>query len=670
MSENRLDRETSPYLLQHKDNPVHWRAWGADALAEAAEQNKPILLSIGYAACHWCHVMAQESFEDPETASLMNEWFISIKVDREERPDIDVIYQQALALLGQQGGWPLTMFLRPDGKPFWGGTYFPPVGRWGRPGFRDVLGGVARVWREDPDKVNGNVASLMAGLHRRSAPLAGELVDGHVLDEIATRLTGAFDKVLGGLRGAPKFPNCPVLELVWRGYKRTGDKAMRDAVLITLERICQGGIYDHLRGGFARYSTDERWLAPHFEKMLYDNAQLLPLLTGAWAETGAELYRVRIEETIGWLLDEMIAPSGGFASTIDADSEHEEGKFYVWTAAEIDEVLGRDAALFRTFYDVTDEGNWEGKTILNRLAHPYPADAETEEMLAECRQRLLTARALRVRPATDDKVLADWNGLMIQALAEAAAVFGRVDWLAAAVEAWRFVTQQMMPADRLRHSWRLDRIQPGTLDDHANMANAAVSLYEATSDRRYLEQAEAWIHVLERHFAAPGGGYYLTADDTEALITRIWSAGDAAVPSGNGAALHALLRIHALTGESTYLDKAEALIRAFSGELTRDAFSLSTYLNGIDRYLATLQIVIIGERNALETRDLLDSVFRLSLPNRVLDVIRPGETLPEGHLAHGKTDIEGHATAYVCRGQTCSAPILTAVRLGQVLRGA
>ena len=670
MSENRLGLETSPYLLQHKDNPVHWRAWGPPALAEAKAGDRPILLSVGYAACHWCHVMAHESFESPEIARLMNELFVPIKVDREERPDIDVIYQQALSLLGQHGGWPLTMFLTPDGRPFWGGTYFPPEPRWGRAGFPEVLTGVARIWREQRDKVDSNVAALMSGLERLARPRRGGTVTAEMLDAAAARLAQAFDPVLGGPAGAPKFPNCPVLELLWRGYRRRGEPRWRDLVLLTLDRMSQGGIYDHLGGGFARYSTDESWLAPHFEKMLYDNAQLVPLLCWAWQETGKPLYRDRIEETIAWVLGDMAAPEGGFAAAVDADSEHEEGRYYVWTEPEIDAALGADAAVFKAHYDVTPAGNWEGRTILNRSAGPERADTATEAALAECRARLLARRRTRLPPLRDDKVLADWNGLMIQALALAAQLFGRADWLKAAEAAWSFVTTRMTAGGRLHHSYRLGRMQPGTLDDHADMANAALALHEATGAPAYLAQARAWAELLEWHFSGPDGGYYLTADDTEALVQRTRSARDAAVPSGNGAALSALVRLHALTGEDRYRERAEALIAAFAGEIERDVFSLATYLNGVDLWLAPVQIVIIGTYYEPGAAALLTEINAVALPNRLLSVIPPGTALPDGHPARGKGQVAGLATAYLCRGQTCSLPMTDPAELRIALRQA
>ncbi len=439
MDKNRLGEETSPYLLQHRDNPVHWQAWNEETLAAAKAADKPILLSVGYAACHWCHVMAHESFEDPEIAAAMNRLFVNIKVDREERPDLDQIYQHALSLMGEQGGWPLTMFLTPQGEPFWGGTYFPPDARWGRPGFPQVLEAISEAYAGKRDDVAKNVAVLREALQRLGQPQHGGAIARAQLDPIAERLLRETDQIHGGIGTAPKFPQCGILELLWRGWKRTGETAYRDAVMKALDAMCQGGIYDHLGGGFARYSTDARWLAPHFEKMLYDNAELVDLLTLVWQEDRNPLYRQRVEETLGWVVREMRAPGGGFASSLDADSEHEEGKFYVWSAAEIDAVLGDRAALFKRFYDVTPAGNWEGRTILNRLDSPALADAATEDELSRCRELLLRARAARVRPGWDDKVLADWNGLMIAAMANAGLVFERPDWLDTARAAFDFV---------------------------------------------------------------------------------------------------------------------------------------------------------------------------------------------------------------------------------------
>src|SRR5271169_2380658 len=393
ITRNALADETSPYLLQHKDNPVHWQSWSPETLAAAKAENRPILLSIGYAACHWCHVMAHESFENTEIAERMNALFVNVKVDREERPDLDQIYQHALALMGEQGGWPLTMFLTPDGEPFWGGTYFPPESRWGRPGFPEVLEAMSNAYARADDKVAKNVATLREALQRLGRPERGGLIAVEQLDPIAERLLREVDQLHGGIGTAPKFPQTSILELLWRAWKRSGQAPYRDAVVKALDAMCQGGIYDHLGGGFSRYSTDARWLVPHFEKMLYDNAELVDLLTLVWQETRSPLYRQRIGETLGWVAREMRTPGAGFASSLDADSEHEEGKFYVWSEAEIDAVLGGRAPLFKRFYDVTPEGNWEGRTILNRIAAPALADDATERELDACRELLLQARA-------------------------------------------------------------------------------------------------------------------------------------------------------------------------------------------------------------------------------------------------------------------------------------
>jgi uncharacterized protein YyaL (SSP411 family) len=666
MDRNRLGEETSPYLLQHAGNPVHWQAWGEAALAAAKAENKPIMLSVGYAACHWCHVMAHESFENPAIAELMNDLYINIKVDREERPDIDAIYQHALALLGEQGGWPLTMFLSPNGEPFWGGTYFPPEPRWGRPGFAQVLQGVAQTFHSDPDKVQKNVVALREALQRLGQPEAGEGIDPALFDRIAGRLLREVDPLNGGIGTAPKFPQCGIFELLWRGWKRARQGPFRDAVLRTLTTICQGGIYDHLGGGFARYSVDARWLAPHFEKMLYDNAELVDLLTLVWQEVRDPLYAQRVAETIGWLQREMLTGEGGFCSSLDADSEHEEGKFYVWSAAEIDAVLGDDAGVFKEFYDVTAEGNWEGHTILNRLGHPEMADAEIESLLARCREKLFAMRAPRVRPGLDDKVLADWNGLMIAALAHAGLVFERPDWIALAERAFAFVRQQMAaPEGRLFHSWREGKARhPATVDDYANLCRAALALHEATQDAGYLDVARQWIAVLDRHYwDGAGGGYFFAADDTAGLIARAKTASDAAVPAGNGTLGGVLTRLAILTGEADYRDRAEAIVKAFAGEVTRNFFPLATLINNAELAQKPVQILLVGNFADPGFAALHRAVYQVSLPRRVVQAVQPGQPLPPDHPAFGKGLVDGKAAAYVCEGPVCSLPIVASQQL-------
>ncbi|WP_207485339.1 thioredoxin domain-containing protein [Arenibaculum pallidiluteum] len=670
-SANLLGAETSPYLLQHRDNPVHWMPWGEAALARAQAEDRPILLSVGYAACHWCHVMAHESFEDPETAEVMNALFVPVKVDREERPDIDQIYQSALAMLGQPGGWPLTMFLTPKGEPFWGGTYFPPETRWGRPGFRDVLRGVAEAYRADPAKVTQNVTALREALERLSRSQAGGPIDPAILDQVAERLVVEIDPVHGGIGSAPKFPQTSILGLLWRAWKRTERIEFRMAVETTLRHMAQGGIYDHLGGGFARYSTDERWLVPHFEKMLYDNALLIQLMTLVWQDTRDPVLAARVRETVAWSLREMTAgEGGGFASTLDADSEGEEGRFYVWTEAEIDAVLGPDATAFKQAYDVTPQGNWaegnrEGATILNRLGRMELGTGEEEARLAEARERLLAARSRRVRPGWDDKVLADWNGLMITALAEAGFAFSEAEWIAAAERAFAFVSGTMAEDGRLRHSWRNGIAKPlGTLDDLAAMARAGLALFEVTGRQAHLDQAAAWVGILDQHhWDTALGGYFLTADDGERLIVRTKSAADSATPSGNGVMVEVLARLWCLTGEPRYRERAEALVAAFSGELARNFFPLATLMNGAELLGSARQIVIVGEPGSPDTAALLDAVRTTSMPDRVLSVLGPGSALPTGHPAHGKGMVGGRAAAYLCAEMVCLAPVTDAADL-------
>ena len=671
LDKNMLGGETSPYLLQHKDNPVHWQPWSEATLRAARDLDRPILLSVGYAACHWCHVMAHECFERPEIAAQMNENFVNIKVDREERPDLDTIYMNALHAMGEQGGWPLTMFLTPQGEPFWGGTYFAPEPRYGRPGFPQVLTALSRAYRDDKANVAKNVAAMKEALVKLGAPQEGDALTMATTDQAAARLAGMIDSVNGGFGDAPKFPQVPALETVWRGWRRTRDKGLRDAVVLTLDHICQGGIYDHVGGGFARYSVDARWLAPHFEKMLYDNALLIELMTSVWQETRSTLYAERIVETVGWIAREMRQPGGGFSSSLDADSEHEEGKFYVWSVAEIDDALGPRAARFEEFYDATPGGNWEGKTILNRLRHIARADDATEAGLAKDRAALFAARAPRVRPGLDDKVLADWNGLMIAALANAGRVLDHADWIELARDAYDFVRDAMSAGDgRLWHSWRAGRARnTALLDDYANMARAALALYDCNGDPAYLAQTEVWVATaIQFYWDDAKGGFFFTASDAEALIARAKQAHDSPNPSGNGTMAGVLARLFYLTGNGDYRDRAEKLVRAFAGDVRRNVFGHGALLNGNEILARGLQIVIRGERGDPGTDALLRAVSDAPLPNLVLDVVAPGRALPQDHPAAGKDQVGGKATAYVCEGPVCSLPLTDAAALAALLK--
>ncbi len=670
MSANRLASETSPYLLQHKDNPVHWRAWGEEALAEAKRTGKPILLSVGYAACHWCHVMAHESFEDQTTADVMNELYVNIKVDREERPDIDAIYMAALHTLGEQGGWPLTMFLTPDAEPFWGGTYFPKDERYGKPSFVRVLREIARIHRQEPARVAQNSSAILERLRssapREQAPRIGE----PALRDLAVRAATLVDPVHGGMEGAPKFPQYSFFWFLWRAGIRYDLENARVAVQTTLDHICQGGIYDHLAGGFSRYSVDERWLVPHFEKMLSDNALLIDLMTEVWKETGSPLLEQRIEETIGFVLSDMRTPGGGFAASWDADSEGEEGKFYVWSRSEIDQVLGaEDAALFAKHYDVTAPGNFEGHNILNRLGSLRLAAGEVEVRLASMRARLRQHRAKRIPPGFDDKVLADWNGLMIAALAKASTAFEQPRWLSAALGAYRFIAERIQAGDRLFHCTRAGEGKaPATASDYANMIGAAIALHEATGAAGYVADARRWAGVLDRHYWLDDrGGYAFTADDTAGLIVRTRTAHDDATPNANGVMVSNLVKLYMLTGEVSYEDRAKATFEAFAPEAARGPLACTGLMTGLIDLEAPQQLVIV--RGAASGLGLLERAARtLALPGALVQVIDDPALIATSSATAGKTAIGGKTTAYLCVGRTCSAPMTEAHGLVETAR--
>jgi uncharacterized protein len=666
--ENRLAHETSPYLLQHQHNPVDWWPWGTEALAEAKRENKPILLSVGYAACHWCHVMAHESFEDAETAKVMNDLFVNIKVDREERPDIDQIYMAALHHLGEHGGWPLTMFLTPDGEPFWGGTYFPKTARYGKPAFVDLLREVERVFRQEPQSVEQNRSALMARLAESARPTGRVTIAAADLDRAADQLARMIDPVNGGMRGAPKFPQAMMLEFLWRAGERTNTARYCAAVELTLGRICEGGIYDHLGGGFSRYSVDERWLVPHFEKMLYDNALLLELLALAYLRSGNELFHRRARETVTWLRREMTTQEGAFCASLDADSEGEEGKFYVWSLDEVTAVLGQeDAAFFAAHYGVTAEGNFEGHNILNRLKH-VPRSAEDEQRLAALREKLLSVRDQRVRPGRDDKVLADWNGLMIAALVNAGLAFGEPVWLEMAARAFLFIDAKMSHGDRLGHSWRAGKlVVPGLASDHAAMIRAALALHEATGEHAYLERALDWQATLDRHYANPdNGGYFLTADDAEGLVVRPSATTDEATPNPNAVAAQNLIRLAIFTGQHAWRDKADRLFAGMAASAGENLFAHLALLNALDLRLRAAEIVVTGEDE--RAGELLVAARKLPFLDRV--VMRASHALPAEHPAHDKIKAAAHSAAFICIGETCSLPVSEPDALAAAIRAA
>jgi uncharacterized protein len=656
--QNRLVGETSPYLLQHKHNPVDWWPWGTEALAQAKKTNKPILLSVGYAACHWCHVMAHESFEDEATARVMNDLFVNIKVDREERPDIDQIYMAALHHLGEHGGWPLTMFLTPSGEPFWGGTYFPKTSRYGKPAFIDLLREVERVFRHEPQSVEQNRSALMARLAARERPPGRVAIGMAELDRAASQIAGLIDPVHGGMRGAPKFPQPMMLELLWRAGRRTNDERYFALVDLSLARMCEGGIYDHLGGGFSRYSVDERWLVPHFEKMLYDNALILELLALAHQRSGNELFSVRAQETVAWLAREMTTQEGAFCASLDADSEGEEGKFYVWSSAEIAQALGQeDAAYFAAHYDVTLPGNFEGHNILNRLKH-VPRSKEDETRLLELRAALLRARAKRVRPGLDDKVLADWNGLVIAALANAGIALAQPSWIAMAARAFLFVASQMTRGERLGHSWREGKLLfPGLASDHAAMIGAALALHAATGEQAYLDRALTWQRAFDRHYANPEtGGYFLTAADAEGLVVRPSATTDDATPNANALAAQNLVRLSVHSGQHAWRQQADRLLDGILSRASDNLFGHLALLNALDLRLRAAEIIVTGDDE--RATELLAAARQVPFLDRIL--VHAVGPLGTPHLARenikDKVKTPGSA-AFICLGETCSLPV-------------
>ena len=668
---NRLAHEASPYLRQHAENPVDWYPWGDEALRAAREQDKPILLSIGYAACHWCHVMAHESFEDAATAELMNRHFINVKVDREERPDLDSIYMSAVVALTGQGGWPMTVALTPDGRPFFGGTYYPPTPRHGMPAFRQVLLALAEAWQERRGDVEGSAGEIAD--HLRQTALAEALGGGgalsdDLLDQALNGLLRSFDSRLGGFGRAPKFPPSMTLEFLLRVYAQRGEPMSLHMAEHTLTKMAHGGIYDQLGGGFARYSTDERWLVPHFEKMLYDNALLARVYLHAWQVTGKPLYRRVVEETLDFVMREMRHDGGGFYSSYDADSEGEEGKFYVWTAGEIRAALGDDAAGFMATYDVSETGNWEGHNILHL---PSGADEDQVAEMAAARRTLFDIRAGRVPPGLDDKVLTAWNGLMLAAFAEAGRVLYRPDYTAAAVANAEFLHATMRRADgRLLRSWQAaagDARYNAYLEDYAFLADGLLALYETTFEPRWFAWARELADLMLAHFADPAGGFFDTSDDHEALLHRPKDVQDNATPSGNGMAAHVLLRLGLFTGEGRYWDTAERMVAGLYEPMARYATAFAHWLGAAAFILGEPQeLAIVGDPAAAGARALLDVVQRAYRPNLVV-AAGEGAAAEVVPLLANRERLDGQAAAYVCRRFVCRRPVSDPVALAEQL---
>jgi uncharacterized protein YyaL (SSP411 family) len=665
---NRLIHESSPYLRQHARNPVDWYAWGPEAFERARREAKPILLSVGYSACHWCHVMERESFENPQIAALMNEHFVNIKVDREERPDVDHIYMNAVQMLTGRGGWPMTVFLTPEGKPFYGGTYFPPEDRHGLPGFPRLLLAVAQAYRHKGDDVQRTVDQLMDRLRQLESPSpADEPPGASAVDEAVAQLARAVDDRYGGIGQAPKFPNTAVLDLFLRAGHASADPRTAELALFTLRRMAQGGIYDQLGGGFHRYSVDERWLVPHFEKMLYDNAQLVPLYLSAYQVTGDGFFATIARQTLDYVAREMRDPAGGFYSTQDADSEGEEGRFFVWERREVEQLLGDEIGpLVCRYWDVTEPGNFEHRNILHvtleleSLAKLFNRPLATvQEQLAAARATLFAAREHRVKPGLDTKVLTAWNGLMIGAFARAAELFGEARYRAVAVDAVAFVERALQRNDRLLSTWK-DGVAKlnGYLDDYAFFAAALLDVFEAVQDPRYLDAAARLMDATLAHFWDPAeGGFFFTSDDHEALIVRSKPSFDGSIPSGNSVATMTLLRLSHYIDRPEYRQRAEAVLRLYAAPMRSQPFGFANLLAAVDFYArGPREIALVGDPTSPDTAALLARIRSQYIPNRTLMLLDPKGAAPRPPMLVGKEPLDGQPTVYVCRRMTCSPP--------------
>lgn len=674
---DRLKGQANPYLSLHAKDPIDWHPWGPEALKKARDTRKPIFLSIGFLACHWCHVLQKESFSDRRLAQVINRRFIPIMVDRERRPDIDQIYQRAAKLLGSQTGWPLNLFLTPEGTPFFAVGYLPNTPRAGLPSFSHVVHRVSDQYRRDPKAILANADRIRKRLAEYFAPKPGDVSWKAIFGAI-TKLERDIDLFHGGFGTAPKFPRFAALELMWRGHLRSGDQSTGKKVIDTLTAIINGGIYDHLGGGLARYATDPQWKVPHFEKLLSTNARFLNLMIAVWRETRSRILENRIRQTIGFALAELKLKGGGFVSAIDAGTNGKEGVFYVWSAEEIDRILVGNAKLFRHAYGVTASGNWHGgKSILHRsepsnlrLASLFGGSAEDiSARLEASRRRLKTHRDKRRRPMRDDKILADWNGAMISAIAEAGLAFGEPRWVHAAEETFAAIRGRLQRPEGLFH------LRPiggppvaASLDDYAQLARAAITLFEATGKRAYLENALSWTRGALQLWDRRRGGFYHAHRISLVDLPRARSVLDRDLPSGNATMVEVMVRLYHLTGNNIFLRRADHTIRAFFRFARAKPLRRAGILAAADTFLAATQVIFIGRRSDPQLRRLLDAVWRTPIPGRVAMVLAPGTVLSKGHPARYKTQVDGRATAYVCRAQLCSLPATTQADLRSAMR--
>ncbi|MEZ6047694.1 MAG: thioredoxin domain-containing protein [Planctomycetaceae bacterium] len=670
---NRLINETSPYLLQHAHNPVDWYPWGSEAIEKARKENKPIFLSVGYSACHWCHVMEHESFENEEIAKYLNEHFICIKVDREERPDVDQIYMNSVVAMTGHGGWPMSVFLKPDLKPFLGGTYWPPFASRGMAGFSDILKLVHNAWETRQDEIVRAGDELTRVVQEMSSPgtKLGVPLNKELLQQALNTLIKAADREQGGFGQAPKFPHAMDLRLLLRLSRRFESTEAREIALLTLDKMAYGGMYDQLGGGFHRYSTDARWLVPHFEKMLYDNALLGSLYVEAWQLTHKPEYERIVRETLDYVLREMTDSSGGFYSTQDADSEGVEGKFFVWSSKEIKDLLGEEsAALFAASYDVSAGGNWEGHNILNRprdwddVARDFNLSREElEAQMQAAREKLFNEREKRIHPGRDEKILASWNGLMIATFAQAGMAFDDERYLKAAVSGADFIWNNMRTEQgRLLHSWKEgDARLNGYLDDYTNVIDAYLDVYQATGNSIYLERADELTTIMVEHFLdEEAGGFYYTSNDHEELIARPKETQDNATPSGNAMAVCGLLKLSRLTGDLQREEIAWKTLESLSGQFRQTTMAGAQSLIGLDFHLGpTYELVFVSPEENKVPRELITSLHQQFVPNKVVITINNGATIPEilKEVLQGKTAQGGKITLYQCEHGSCQRPV-------------
>ena len=655
MTKNLLNKETSPYLLQHKDNPVNWYPWSEEAFKKAKSENKPVLLSVGYAACHWCHVMAHESFEDEETAKLMNREFINIKLDREERPDLDSIYQNALALLGQQGGWPLTMFLSSNKKPFWGGTYFPKEPKYGMPAFKDVLTSIAKSYASDQDAIIKNQTLIFKALSKldTSNPIETNIEKFIVAAE--NNIIENCDLRHGGLNGAPKFPQLFIYDFLLNLYQQDQDEKKLNIITSTLDNICSGGIFDHVAGGISRYSIDELWLVPHFEKMLYDNAQLLLLLNKFYITTHQSAYKQKAEQIANWIISEMQDKDGGYYAALDADSEGVEGKFYIWSYVELKNILKDDLKFFCSIFNVTEEGNWEGNIVLSRYKQLH-INEEEEARVQLLLDKLAQYRKKRIKPQLDDKILVDWNGLTIEAMAYTGKVLNNNKYLKSAERAFSFIFDKMFVQNKLYHSNCMGiNKHLGMLDDYVHLTKAALMLYETTSKYYYLEQSILLTKCILDYFFNKSGGFYTNSDDQKDVILKNIQYFDNVTPNSNAVLLSIFSKISLVTSDKKYVQLYEDLISKISKKISNQYLGSTSFLKNFS-LIKTAKLLIIAGKNKDQNEIIYQRIYEHYLDNIMIILIDKKSKLDVKFSFYKDINVEDQTLIYICKDNTCSLP--------------